>query len=241
MKVFVFLISFTCLAMLSACGGGGGSEVADTTPPTFVSANTDTTGQKISLLYNETLSATTALTGSFTAISGGAPITISSITTDGSKVVLSLATPISNGQGVTITYTAPNSDSSPSNSATQDSSGNDAASLNAQSVVNNSTVGGSAVSSDINVAINGASATATGTGEYLVSVGSRIAITRSSGGLGSFSTTTKDANGIAATTNLSIHTMSSTTYDVTAIAAPSGGLTTVSFTSLGRAILLRWQ
>jgi len=108
----------------------------DTTAPIFTSAATNSTGTKIILTYDEALSATTAATTDFTVNVEGSPVAVSGVAISGSTVELTLAAAITNGQTVTVAYTAPASNSATTNSAVQDSSGNDAASLTTTTATN---------------------------------------------------------------------------------------------------------
>jgi uncharacterized repeat protein (TIGR02059 family) len=113
--------------------------VLSTSPAPTVSAN----GTTLTLTYNESLHASTAVTSNFTVKVGSETRTVSSVSTSGSTVVLTLAAPI--GQGVTTTnpqvtvaYTAPASNAATTNTAVQDTTGNDAASFTATNAINNS-------------------------------------------------------------------------------------------------------
>ena len=113
--------------------------VLSTSPAPTVSAN----GTTLTLTYNEPLHATTAATSNFTVNVSGVARTVSSVSTSGSTVVLTLAAPI--GQGVTtsnpqvtVAYSAPTSNAATSNAAVQDTTGNDAASFTATNAINNS-------------------------------------------------------------------------------------------------------
>ncbi len=231
---FFLAAAFTSAVVLSGCGGGGDS-APDTTAPTLVSASTDSTGVKVNLTYNEVLNTSTAPNGALSVIVNGSAKSISSTSTDGTNFVITLASPIVNGQTVAVTYTAPSADSSTTNPAIQDISGNDATSLTAQAVTNNVGSGPSV----LNISINGGTATINSNGEYALAAGSRVTITAASG-LSSYSASTKDASNNSASTSMSIHTLSSTTYDVTFSSAPSGGLTTITFATLGQTVKLRW-
>ena len=90
-------------------------------------------GTSLVLTYNEALDedsepATTAYSVSVNSGSGAAP---SGVDVTGSKVTLTLATAVTAGQTVTVTYTVPSSN------PVQDTSENDAAALTNQSVTNN--------------------------------------------------------------------------------------------------------
>lgn len=113
--------------------------VLSTSPAPTVGAD----GVTVTLTYNEPLHATTAATSNFTVKVGSETRTISSVSTSGSTVVLTMAAPI--GQGVTTTnpqvtvaYSAPSSNVATSNTAVQDTTGNDASSFTATNAINNS-------------------------------------------------------------------------------------------------------
>lgn len=110
--------------------------VIDTTVPTFTSAATNSSGTKVILTYDSTLHTTTAGMTDFTVQVGGQTVVVSGVAISSSTVELTLASAITNGQTVTVAYTAPASNSTTSNSAVQDSSGNDAASLTTTTVTN---------------------------------------------------------------------------------------------------------
>ena len=99
----------------------------DTTAPILQSTTTSTDGSKIVLTYNETLSDTTASASDFTVKVENSAAAISSVATLGSTVELTLASAVTKGQSITLTYTEP-SINNDSNTA-QDGHGNDAASF----------------------------------------------------------------------------------------------------------------
>jgi uncharacterized repeat protein (TIGR02059 family) len=94
----------------------------------------------MTLTYNEALSSVTAPASAFAVVSGGTARTVTSVATDGAKVILYFASPLSQSATTTVSYTAPAIVIGTANSAIQDIAGNDAISLPLQSVVNNSTV-----------------------------------------------------------------------------------------------------
>ena len=114
----------------------------DTGAPTLLSAATSTDGNTVLLNYNETLSDTTAGVSDFSINLDGSPAVIASIAATGSTVELTLASAITSGQTVALTYSDPST--ADDSAAVQDSAGNDAASLNNIAVTNNSTVDGNA-------------------------------------------------------------------------------------------------
>lgn len=123
-------------------GPGGGTApaptvsevVADSTPPTFASASVPTNGNSIAVVLTEADSApilpASGVTG-FTVLVNGTARSISSATASGTTVTLNLASPIYQGETVTVSYAPGN---------VTDSASNAMASFGAQSVTNNSTV-----------------------------------------------------------------------------------------------------
>ena len=114
--------------------------VIDGIAPTFTSGSTNTTGTKVILTYNETLSATTAATSAFSVTTAGASNSVTDATVSGSTVELTLTTAVKNDEAVTVTYIDPSG--SDDANAIQDAAGNDVATLISTSVTNNSTVAG---------------------------------------------------------------------------------------------------
>ncbi len=106
----------------------------DTTPPTFQSASTDSTGTKIVLTYSEPLGATTAAASAFNVMVNAMPRTVSTVAVVGSTVELTLSSAVTSGQMVSVTYTDP----TPGNdaNAVQDAAGNDAMGLSSTLVTN---------------------------------------------------------------------------------------------------------
>ncbi len=105
------------------------NRVADTVPPTFISAATNISGNKIILTYTEALSATTAAKTAFAIQIAGIATPIDSVAVRGRTVELTLARVVENGQSVTVGYTAPTPSASTTNAAIQDNAGNDAITL----------------------------------------------------------------------------------------------------------------
>ncbi len=106
------------------------------TPPTFLSAATNTAGTKVILTYNEALSATTAATSAFAVTYGGYSNGVTDIAISGSTVELTLTKIVNKDEAVTVAYTDPSV--SNDTNAIQDSSGNYAVDLASTSVTNNS-------------------------------------------------------------------------------------------------------
>jgi uncharacterized repeat protein (TIGR02059 family) len=119
----------------SAIDVTNGSTV-DVTAPTFVSAAMSGDKTKVILTYNEALGTTTAPTTAFAVLVNSATRGVSSVAVSGLTVQLTLATAVTEGQTVTVAYTAPSSSALTTNNAVQDTSGNDAVTLTAQSVTN---------------------------------------------------------------------------------------------------------
>jgi uncharacterized repeat protein (TIGR02059 family) len=107
---------------------------ADITAPVFQSAATSTDGTKVILTYNEALSATTAAVGAFNVTTGGNANAVTAVAVNGSTVVLTLTTAVTNGQAITVAYTDPSTNND--TNAVQDAVGNDAATLVATTVTN---------------------------------------------------------------------------------------------------------
>ncbi|MFW1802381.1 SwmB domain-containing protein, partial [Acinetobacter nematophilus] len=113
----------------------------DTTAPTFVSAAVDTAGTSLILTYSEALDGTNLPPlNSFVVTANGQLVAVTGVSVNGSTVVLSLGTPVTAGQTVTVGYTDPTVGDDVN--AIQDLAGNDAASLPATPVNNDSTVPG---------------------------------------------------------------------------------------------------
>lgn len=238
-KIFSLLFTATTLTGLVACGGGG-DDSSDKTAPKFVSASTDTAGKTVVLAFDEALSATSAPAGAFSVAVAGANATITGVTASGTGVTLTLGTAITYGQAVNVTYTAPANDANTSNAAIQDSVGNDAASISS-SAVNNKVADPNAVPAGVTVKINNAAATPLANGEYSAVSGAKVTVQDAQARLGSFSTSTMDSSGNSATTSMSISSMNASTYDATFNTTPSGGLTTITFSTVPYTLKLRWQ
>lgn len=141
---------------------------SDTTPPVFQSAATNSAGTQVILAYDGALNATTAAAGAFSVTTGGSGNAVTGVMISGSTVVLTLATAITNGQAVTLTYTDPSA--SNDTNAIQDAAGNDASSLSSTWVTNNvaanngGTTGGSTTGSGTTGGESTGSGTSTGGG-----------------------------------------------------------------------------
>ena len=107
--------------------------------PTLVSAAVDSTGETLTLTYNEALGTTTAATTAFSVTYGGSSRNPTARSISGSTVVLTLSPRAQRTDTVTVAYTSPTADLGTSNAAVQDTAGNDAASFSATSVTNSST------------------------------------------------------------------------------------------------------
>jgi uncharacterized repeat protein (TIGR02059 family) len=101
----------------------------DTTAPVFSSAAVN--GSTLVMTYNEALSASAPAASSF-AVPGH---TVTGVAVSGQTVTLTLGTPVTNGESVTVSYTDPTAGNDAN--AIQDAVGNDAVSLGATSVTNN--------------------------------------------------------------------------------------------------------
>ena len=111
------------------------NNMPDTVPPVFQSAVTNTAGTQITLTYDENLSATTAATNAFSVSVDYVTDAVSGISVSGRTAVLTLATPVLNGQTVTVGYTDPTAANDAN--AIQDILGNDAVTLSASTSVTN--------------------------------------------------------------------------------------------------------
>ena len=109
----------------------------DSSPPTFTSASVGSGGTTITMVYNETLSSTTAAASRFTITANGNAISVSSVAASSGSVTLNLSSTIFISQTVLLSYADPTGSNDAN--AIQDSTGNDAASLTGQSVTNSST------------------------------------------------------------------------------------------------------
>jgi len=171
--------------MLSVSGVAAinSSSVApDLRAPIFTSATANTTGTLLTLTYDETLISTTAPASAYTVTIDGVAFQPSAVAISGTTVQLTMGTAIQLGKTVTVSYTAPTTDSLASNAAVQDSSGNDSVSLVNASVSNFSTAGPDVTSPTLsNVTASGTTVTLTfnetlrsitaGTDKYTVFVG----------------------------------------------------------------------
>ncbi len=107
----------------------------DTTAPVFASAAVN--GSTLVLTYTEanTLDSTHLPAASFFTVSGGHSVTTVAVDAAAKTVTLMLGTAVANGETVTVSYTDPTAGND--SSAIQDAAGNDAATITAQTVVNN--------------------------------------------------------------------------------------------------------
>ena len=105
----------------------------DTTAPAFQSGSVS--AGTVTLTYGETLDAANPpAADAFTVLADGTPVGVSSVAVTGNIVALTLATPVANGQSVTVAYADPTPGNSPA--AVQDLAGNDAVDLAATAIVN---------------------------------------------------------------------------------------------------------
>jgi len=153
----------------SAITLGTNSSSVDQTSPVYLSGSVASNGLTIDLVYDETVSTTTAAASAFTVLSDGNAVVVSSVAKSSvfntlgiRSIVLTLASAIGNGKTVTVAYTAPAVNAAASNAAIQDTAGNDAISLAATGMTNNSTVDQTApVYSSSALAANGLTLTLT--------------------------------------------------------------------------------
>ena len=103
-----------------------GDAAPDVTPPQLLQRTVN--GTTLVLTYDETLDdASAPAPGDFVVQSGGNTINVTQVSVDGSRVTLTLATPVQPNQAVSIDYT-------PGANPIQDASGNDAAPLSGTDV-----------------------------------------------------------------------------------------------------------
>ncbi|MFV3075469.1 SwmB domain-containing protein, partial [Niveispirillum fermenti] len=108
-------------------------------PVTFQSATVD--GATLTMTYDQALASLPGpAPGAFTVMVGGNAVAVNSVLVDGPSklVILSLATPVTAGQSVTVAYTDPSGSNDVN--AIQDITGNDASSLTTTPVTNNTAV-----------------------------------------------------------------------------------------------------
>ena len=113
------------------------NNTGDTTLPVFQSASLDGTKLKLklTLTYNELLDSNSRPAGSaFNVQVESVRRTVNSVSVSGTSVELTLASAVEQGESVTFSYTAPNTN------PIQDTSGNDAADLTDESVDNDDTM-----------------------------------------------------------------------------------------------------
>ena len=105
---------------------------ADTAPPSLASSGgAVVNGATLVLTYDEALDeGSEPAAGAFAVTAGGSSVTVSSVDVSGSAVTLTLASAVSPGDTVTVSYT-------PGTNPIQDEAGNDAAALTGQAVTNN--------------------------------------------------------------------------------------------------------
>ncbi|WP_338818865.1 SwmB domain-containing protein [Acidovorax temperans] len=111
---------------------------SDLNAPAWVSATVNASTLVLTYTDASELDAiNVAATGAFAVISGGSSNAVTNVAVDGSAktVTLTLTTPVSFGQAVTVAYTDPSAGNDAN--AVQDVSGNDAASLGVTTVTNN--------------------------------------------------------------------------------------------------------
>lgn len=106
----------------------------DMTAPSLTGAIVN--GNVLMLLYDETLDPVNGAGGNWFSVqvNGSASIEVSSVSVNGHAVLLELASPVSQGDSVTVTYNDPTSGNDAD--ATQDAAGNDAAGFNSYAATN---------------------------------------------------------------------------------------------------------
>ena len=136
--------------------GAQANDKVDGIRPALVRSDVSADGESITLTFSEPLSSTTATTTDFAVTAAGSSRTVNSVTASGTTVTLALASAITSGQSVNVTYTDPTSGQDAS--AIQDEVGNDANSF--------STVLGIEAANFSSTGPNTANATATVTTGY---------------------------------------------------------------------------
>ena len=105
------------------------NNTSDTTAPTLTTATVN--GASLVLTYDEALdTGSTPAASDYTVTVAGSQRTVSSVAVSGSAVTLTLSPAVTDGQAVTVSYTA-------GTDPVQDAAGNDAAALSDQTVTNN--------------------------------------------------------------------------------------------------------
>lgn len=127
---------------LSRASSPAASTPVDTAPPLMLGAVTSSDGKTIVLNYSETLGASVPSASSMAVSVGGGTVVVSKVArgSDGQSLELTLASPITSPQTVSVSYTAPAallSGSVDLSSATKDVAGNRAANFSAQAVTVN--------------------------------------------------------------------------------------------------------
>ena len=107
---------------------GGATHRVDATLPMLSTATVD--GATLTLTYDEALGASTPANGDYVVMAGSSSVTVSDVTLSGMAVTLTLTTPVTAGQTVTLDYT-------PGSAPVQDTVGNDAVMLDDRTVMNN--------------------------------------------------------------------------------------------------------
>ena len=102
------------------------SSTTDTVSPTLVSTAVNAAGAAV-LTFSETLGATGPSASAFSVTVDGVTLSVTSVSIVGSTVVIVTSPRIESGKAVSITYSAPSSNTATSNTAIQDAAGNDAA------------------------------------------------------------------------------------------------------------------
>ena len=110
-------------------------EVVDTTPPTFVSAATNSDGTKVVLTYDKLLSGTTASIADFFIKTNGSANPVTDIVISGSTIELSVTDIIREQDTITVSHSDPSEQGD--TNAIKDVAGNNSLSLNNQPVGNN--------------------------------------------------------------------------------------------------------
>ena len=189
--------------------------VPDSSGPVQQSANVNTTGTTLTIVFNESIdSMSTPETSDYTVTADGTGVAVTGVSFSGSSAILTLASPIAQGKTVLVSY------SGEDNWDIVDDSFNQAANFTNFPVTNNSTVGAvstptvTAVSPSSGPTAGGTSVTITGTNltgasavkfggtnasGYTVNSATQITATAPAGSAGTVDITVTTAGGTSAT------------------------------------------
>ncbi len=137
-----------------------GSRSPDTAAPALQSATVE--GAELALTYDEALSGSAPNAGAFTVTVAGSSRSVNSVALSGKALTLTLASAVTSGQTVTVSYIAVNAGGNP----VQDAAGNQAVDLTNQAVTNN-TDSPPAVSGALSITSSPTTGTTYGAGENI--------------------------------------------------------------------------